>query len=46
VPEGHLAEVVAHLAAVARKGRKEAVAHGVGGEHKDDAVGCRKAPVE
>jgi hypothetical protein len=39
VPEGRLAEIIAHLAAVAREGRKEAVAHGVGSELKDDAVG-------
>ena len=46
VPERRLADVVAHLAVTAGKGRKEAVAHGFGGEHKDDAVWRRKAPVE
>jgi hypothetical protein len=46
VPEVRLAEVEAHLACLARKGCKKALAHGVFGELKDDAVGRRKAPVE
>ena len=46
VPKVCLPQVVAHLACLARKGRKEAVAHGVSFELKDDAVGRRKAPVE
>jgi len=46
VPEVRLAEVEAHLAAGARKGGKEAVAHSVGGELKDHAVRRRKAPVD
>ena len=46
VPEVRLAEIEAHLAAGARKGGKEAVAHGVGGELKDHAVRRRKAPID
>ncbi len=46
VPEGRLVDVEAHLACQAREGGKEADAHGVGGELKDDAVGRRKAPVD
>ena len=39
VSEGRLAQVETHLACLAREGGKEAVAHGVGGELEDDAVG-------
>ena len=45
VPEVRLAEIEAHLAAGARKGGKEAVAHGVGGELRDDALGGSKLPL-
>jgi hypothetical protein len=45
MPEARLAEVEAHLAAVARKDRKEAVAHGIGGELEDDHFGGAKLPL-
>ena len=43
--KGFLPEVEAHLSFLSRKGRKEALAHGVGGELRDDALGGSKLPL-